>query len=598
MGETLGHVTFLVIGIVIGAVILSLLLFIICYLGGMCGFISPPCNTPPAVIQIYPRGECSQHAQTCGYVMPLTGSNLTGASQYQGCCNGLTCTGGYCRQPGEICMTGGQLCGTGPSPSSNPIPDYYGECCSGYQCVGGYCKTPSSCASQGANCNYDSDCCSGLTCSDGKCIKECTRSGSCASNADCCSGYSCNMSTYACFINGCGLSGYYPCYSDNDCCQGLTCMNGTCGSPTKLCSQITPQTPSDCNPGLCSGGQCHYLPATHQNSNSSQPIVENAKCWCDLCVQTPSNSDSIWVKGNCNNGTVANTDYCDQEGGEILHNSRCFNYTTYIQVSGTDTAFTGYPLSSCTMYTVNCSQYNAACRDGACVNITCKTSGICTRDSDCCSSYYCNPNGNCAVIPTCRYESATCTNTSECCHGLECRSGQCWPPCHLANSPCSVNSDCCQGYSCYSGYCSPSCVDTTITCANTSQCCPGDYCHYDNTCHSSSCNSLGGSCTTNTGCCSPYACVNGTCSTPPTCQTSGRCNTDTDCCSNYYCNSNYYCSICMTAGSCTQNSQCCEGYCSNNGYCSSQSCKMAGGNCALASDCCYGMICKAGTCSA
>ncbi|NYZ76603.1 hypothetical protein H0N98_05140 [Candidatus Micrarchaeota archaeon] len=562
MGETLGHVVFLVIGMVIGAVIL----FLFCFIGGQCRFMVP-C---PPTSSSYETGTCSSHAQTCGYIMPLTGSNLSSTSSYQNCCNGLACVGGYCRQPGEICMTGGQLCGTGPSPTSHPIPDYYGECCAGYQCDSGYCKTTSSCASQGYTCNYDSDCCSGLTCSGGKCVTTaCTTSGSCTSNADCCENYYCNVnaSPSECFAVNCGLSGYSPCYSDNDCCSGLVCTNDRCAPQLKQCSQITPQTPSDCDLGICSGGLCHYLPARHLNNNPSQPIAENAKCWCDLCAQTPANSDSIWVKGNCNNGTIAYTDYCDQEGGDILHNTRCFNYTTYIQATGSDTAYSGYPLGSCTTYNVNCSLYNARCYDGACVNFTCKTSGSCITTADCCSSYYCS-------------------------------DGECKKQC-MTSGACTNNSDCCSPSACINGYCNvpQTCSDTTTTCANSSQCCPGNYCHYDNTCHSTPCASSGGSCETNTGCCSPYACISGYCSIPPTCQTSGRCNTDTDCCSSYYCSSNYQCTICQTAGSCTKSSQCCYGSCHGDGFCSMQVCKSASATCNVTSDCCYGLYCSYGVCT-
>ncbi|NYZ78568.1 hypothetical protein H0N99_00295 [Candidatus Micrarchaeota archaeon] len=83
--------------------------------------------------------------------------------------------------------------------------------------------------------------------------------------------------------------------------------------------------------------------------------------------------------------------------------------------------------------------------DDTCVR-SCKKSGVCFRDSDCCSGYYCNPYGACASIPSCVFENGDCTKNS-CCSGLTCNNGLCTKHCKQSG-PCSRNADCCEEYLC------------------------------------------------------------------------------------------------------------------------------------------------------
>lgn len=484
MGETLGHLVFLFIGILIGA----MFLFLFCFIGGQCRFLSSGYGTPQSNL------TCSLQASACN------------------------------------CTTQG----------------------------GG--TTTTTCSQKGSSCNSDSDCCSGLACNDGKCVPSCINSPNCT-------GSNCCPSTTAV---ACGLSGYTPCYSNNDCCSGLVCQDGVCrNNSVLLCSQVVPASSADCHRASCpSRGSCRYVAAVHNLMDSRSPIVRNASCVCDTCNST--NENSPWVQGSCSNGTVTYSNYCIPNG--YLNESLCKMYNLASYPNGTTqqlyadfgiddaiahgaTILGAYETSdipgtlyigACYWVTNNCSWFeynpNSVCRNGACVNLACKTSGSCSSNSDCCSGYQCI-NGSCSPVQT------------------------------------------------------QTCDDTHLSCTNNSDCCPGDYCHYDNTCHSYSCNSLGASCEANSECCSPYACVNGYCSIPSTCQTSGRCNTDTDCCHYSYCNSNYYCAACQTAGACTKNSQCCSGYCSSSGICSYTACKDIGGACTNNSDCCHGIFCNNGTCN-
>ena len=120
MGETLGHLAFLFVGIVIGAIIL----FLFCFIGVQCRFMSPT--------------SVVTNPQTCAQT-----------------CNATTCSS-YC--PSCACNQTGA--------GSNIIP-----------------KT---CSQKNGSCNSNSDCCQGLRCSDGECIPEaCDNSPGCA-GTNCC----------------------------------------------------------------------------------------------------------------------------------------------------------------------------------------------------------------------------------------------------------------------------------------------------------------------------------------------------------------------------------------------------------------------------
>ena len=266
---------------------------------------------------------------------------------------------------------------------------------------------------------------------------------------------------------------------------------------------------------------------------NSTSEVRNATCVCDSCASTDANG--LWTSGSCNNGTASHADYCENGTAEMA--SLCTPYNiAYYQANETyQTLYADYGVDE-------------AIAHGAIVM---------------------------------GYESI---------RPLPAPIGSCYSQ--------EVNCFEPHGSTCSNNVCSPlqTCDDTRVSCANISDCCPGNYCHYDNTCHPYSCNSLGESCEANSECCSPYACVNGYCSRPPSCQTSGMCNTDTDCCQYAYCNSNYYCTACMSAGNCNKNSACCSGYCNNSGMCVSTPCKKTSGTCTTNSDCCYGLSCSNGLC--
>jgi hypothetical protein len=100
----------------------------------------------------------------------------------------------------------------------------------------------------------------------------------------------------------------------------------------------------------------------------------------------------------------------------------------------------------------------------------CKISGVCLKESDCCSGYFCHPAGYCAKNPTCTYEYGSCTNTSQCCSGLECNNGQCSKPCKRTG-PCSTNAECCVGFFCNQNM--QCALQPTILCANSYPGCTG-----------------------------------------------------------------------------------------------------------------------------
>src|SRR5271157_3384517 len=109
MGETLGHLIFLFVGMVVGAIIL----FLFCFIGAQCRFMSQT-STPTYI---------STCKQTCN------------TSAFSQTCNATTCSS-YCPSC-ECNQTGG----------SNP--------------------TAPTCAQKSGSCRSDADCCSGLICGDG-----------------------------------------------------------------------------------------------------------------------------------------------------------------------------------------------------------------------------------------------------------------------------------------------------------------------------------------------------------------------------------------------------------------------------------------------
>lgn len=362
---------------------------------------------------------CIGENQLCGYgtVNPI--AITPNQSQFYGkCCEGYACVEGYCKKAIENCVGKGYFCGYGPT---NLVHldnlTYYGECCEG-DCQNGRCKA--LCKTSGS-CNNSAECCSGLECMNGKCRTPCKTSGSCTDNLDCCSGYYCNASMQCAKV--CMTSG--PCTKNSDCCSGYFCGPNTQCIPEPKCLEHRAQcnNTNQCCAGLtCVDGTC-----------------ANTTCkWGTACNSTAECCTGLY----CGQTGLCSVQHCNEIGGfcnttdDCCLNRKCENNTC---VNRTCASIN----ESCT--SISCCS-GLTCMNYKCAN-PCKISGICFKDSDCCSGYYCNPNGNCAKTATCVFEYGNCTNSSQCCSGLECYAGICSKPCKHTG-PCASNAECCAGFFC------------------------------------------------------------------------------------------------------------------------------------------------------
>jgi len=364
------------------------------------------------------QAGCIQQDQLCGYGTANSSTLVANQSTFYGkCCASFACVGGYCRKPDEQCVAKNQFCGYGPTSLAHyDAPTYYGECCEG-ECTNGYCKPV--CKTSGS-CNNTLECCSGLECTNGQCRQPCKTSGSCASNLDCCGGYSCTNGTCK---KPCMTSG--PCSTNSDCCSGFFCgpnmqctaepkcvqYMGSCNNTGQCCSSLT------CVDGACANTTCK---------------------WGTVCNSTSECCSGLY----CGQSGICNIQKCTELGGtcnttdDCCFRRKCENNTCVNKTCATLN-------ESCISFSC-CS--GLTCMNYKCVT-PCKISGVCLRDSDCCSNYYCSPAGYCAKLAECTFEYGSCTNSSQCCSGLTCTNGACSKPCKTFGA-CSSNTDCCVGFFC------------------------------------------------------------------------------------------------------------------------------------------------------
>ncbi|MFH1222056.1 MAG: hypothetical protein V1492_03150 [Candidatus Micrarchaeota archaeon] len=334
-----------------------------------------------------------------------------------------------------------------------------------------------------------------------------------ADYGSCCQGYQCIDG--ACRLQTCVKTGG-TCTSASECCEN-GCVNGIC------------QPPSEC---VGSDQRCGYGPST------------------TITALVPNQSTFY---GNCCEGYQCVSGYCSREGTCVQNEQMCG----------------AGPTNLATAMVMN---YGNCCNGSQCINgvcgASCKKSGQCSGQSDCCSGYYCSDNMVCTPAQQCAGTSQYCGVDSDCCSGLFCLNSACNSQRCLDNgNKCSASKDCCSGL-CRDGVCIQACK-TTGSCTSTADCCSGYYCSDNLVCtKTQTCGDTGATCspTANT-CCSGLSCVNGICGSQ-TCKTSGgSCKSSTECCSNYYCSANYVCTTCSTSY-CTSDEQCCSGfYCNGQNMC-------------------------------
>ena len=237
---------------------------------------------------------------------------------------------------------------------------------------------------------------------------------------------------------------------------------------------------------------------------------------------------------------------------------------------------------------------------------------------DCCTPNLCDATTSKCVVPagpTCK-ETGSCTADSQCCSDV-CGTGGCAPTgkvCEYAGHACTTASDCCSqncpnagtpGATCSS----VACRQATESCSDDSQCC-SLLCGFGGVCDplppgstGATCKTLGEACTLGTDCCSTN-CQSGTCKPSSPCNASGDiCVRTEDCCSG----------ICAQSAAgqpgrcedasggcgldgypCSADSNCCTKQCADLGtgakVCKmSGGCRMTGNYCDSTASCCGGV---------
>ncbi len=180
-----------------------------------------------------------QQQYTCQQLTQCAGEGQKCAAT--ACCQGLTCSNGYC---GQACSQSGIACKLNSS------------CCLGYCNPQTYkCDIPPTCVKEGETCRYsaagataliEKTCCSGLVCNENNVCAPpptCSQdSASCKLGSECCSQY-CDPVTYKCGARPSCYDTYYPCGKNNDCCSGY------CNQNAKECWKI-PSCDDSCSNGV------------------------------------------------------------------------------------------------------------------------------------------------------------------------------------------------------------------------------------------------------------------------------------------------------------------------------------------------------------
>ncbi len=334
------------------------------------------------------------------------------------------------------------------------------------------------------------------------------------------------------------------CGAPGECCSG-NCQNQICVSPAGECGGIGAACghPYDCCQGACNSVSC-----VDPNACSDVGVLcdDPTDCCTGVCGGTVGSKTCREPDTLCaplGDACAATSDCCD--------NNTCDGTT-----------------SKCTVPT----------------DPTCKETGSCINDSDCCSTA-CGATGCAPSGKVCAYGGQACSTASDCCS----------QNCPNAGTPGATCS-------------SVACRQATESCVDDSQCC-SLLCGFGGVCDAlppgstgATCKTLGEACTLATDCCSTN-CQSGTCKPSASCNASGDiCVRTEDCCSG----------ICAQSAAgqpgrcedasggcgldgypCSADSNCCTKQCADLGtgakVCKmSGGCRMTGNYCDSTASCCGG----------
>ena len=326
-------------------------------------------------------------------------------------------------------------------------------------------------------------------------------------------------------------------------------------------------------------------------------------------------NDDCCAGKTCRSGGPSGTSPC--RDGDCTLNTLCNNHETcckgnYCKHPANGSAFT----------------------NGSCGS-SCRNSGDCQVQTDCCIDRTCrtigngDQKGNCVASQTCGVSGGSCTTSTACCYPGECRTtghdasgnpyasgscgaGDCGPSLYNPDGGCSSDPECCLGYTCRgdsycgSGQCKVN-SSTTGACSSSTgdhACCKGVTCRQSTKCLAGTCLAAGGTCSGTDTCCMGTTCrQGGKCQANACSAFAANCNKNTSCCFGLACHGDGHCgsTTCLgeAAGTCTADSDCCwsdtqgAASCRESKICLGGSCIQAGGSCGNNNYCCIGNTCHA-----
>lgn len=608
--------------------------------GNACPFANAPaCNTSGPL-----AGQCTA-CSTSNTTQCLGGTPAcSSAGQCVQCSTANTsqCTGGTatCDNASNTCVqctTVDRSACTGNTPACDVGTHTCASCSVDTSVCGGgtpVCNTSSGscvqCTSSTAHCAGTTPFCNGAN----TCVA-CNGDFGTAASAGCpetanpfCQG---DGACTKCTDNGTGTTGC----RNNDPAHSPYCepVSGSCGTGCLLdaeCSNVqfcatdngvcTPKAPNGQplpSPGPI-GGVCNPTNATRgclsetcDTTNQLCGLTNSKACTGDVCQSGVCFTDSLCGKPNgetCNDTAVCRSAVCFTDGSCGLPvNDRC---TSSAQCRGSACVsadgprcgnLNGVPCtaaSECRSGVCNadtrCGDPNGTtcttadtCRSGICTAGKC--GGVCSADSECATSYFCDGTTkrcvrDLAVGESCarpaQCQSEVCANDGKCgaldgaacTNGTSCRNGGCQSS--ICGGSCSDDTECAASHFCDAGACVLDLANSN-PCTRASQCLSG-VCNAD------------GQCGQPTGqpCGSAVQCRSDLCDAEGTCATT--CTNDTQCGAGKFCDSGACVAVRPNDQACARAAQCSSGDCNTDGKCGEPD-----GN-----PCGVGEVCRSGLCTA
>ncbi|MCA9671731.1 MAG: hypothetical protein KC503_39300 [Myxococcales bacterium] len=251
---------------------------------GACRGTAIVCDKPPAntcknantLVSNSTQGTCK--LGQCEYTKSEVPCSH-GCDSSAGACKGDPCANVTCNNPPSGCYKAQGTCSNG---SCTYAPDNGKSCSDGNPCTQNDKCTNGTCSGSQIVCNTPPS----NTCKDANTLTVFTAPGSCNSQGSC---------AYASADVTCP----FGCDGATGTCKGDPCATVTCDSP--------PNTQCYSTPGICSGGNCTYLPKSGVTCDDNNPCTHT-----DVCNSAGQCAGTSY---SCSDSLVCTTDTCDGNGG-------------------------------------------------------------------------------------------------------------------------------------------------------------------------------------------------------------------------------------------------------------------------------------------